>query len=314
MMANYSQQGLRPVFLCYNRLLAVSLAQAHPDWEIDTIHGLLRSRLKVSDDEISHHPDKNHLFDVDWPKRFLQLPTVEPYGALVVDEAQDAITKSHLPVLNRLVAGGLKRGRWLMALDMNQAIYSSGSVEAEAALAELKTKGTLIKLQANCRNTGNIIKATRELTGLDYEAKADIPGIPVRYLWYKDQEEQLAKVSQCLTSLQKTGFKPSDIVVLSPRAKNSLARSGLATDHSLYKLDAQSLGRRPDRIGYATIQAFKGLESLVVVLTDIEDLDGRRALNYVGLTRARAVLVVAAHRRLKPKPFGRKKPLKGPGS
>ena len=55
-------------------------------------------------------------------------------------------------------------------------------------------------------------------------------------------------------------------------------------------------------IPFATIQAFKGMESKVVVLCDVEQVaEGEpQALLYVGMSRARSLLIVLLHEQTKP--------------
>ncbi|MDZ7301724.1 MAG: ATP-binding domain-containing protein [candidate division KSB1 bacterium] len=64
---------------------------------------------------------------------------------------------------------------------------------------------------------------------------------------------------------------------------------------------------KPDRyripiISFATIQAFKGMESPVVVLCDVDRIEGRepQSLLYVGMSRARSLLIVLLHEQTKP--------------
>jgi len=56
-----------------------------------------------------------------------------------------------------------------------------------------------------------------------------------------------------------------------------------------------------NNIPYTTISAFKGLEADIVILTDIEKLDGYwwQAVLYVGMTRARVELVVLLPEKLR---------------
>lgn len=50
-------------------------------------------------------------------------------------------------------------------------------------------------------------------------------------------------------------------------------------------------------IGYCSIHTFKGLESNVVILTDIDNITGslNESLLYVGLSRAKFKLIILLH-------------------
>ena len=52
--------------------------------------------------------------------------------------------------------------------------------------------------------------------------------------------------------------------------------------------------REDNNIGYCTVHAFKGMESQVVILTDIENIKGRQSesLLYIGMSRAKIRLCI----------------------
>jgi superfamily I DNA/RNA helicase len=84
---------------------------------------------------------------------------------------------------------------------------------------------------------------------------------------------------------------PQDIVVLSAHGReNSQLRSALP---GRYKL-TDTRGERGRRVHFSSIRAFKGLESPVVILCELEDLDPetRDQQLYVGLSRARNHCVI----------------------
>ena len=56
-----------------------------------------------------------------------------------------------------------------------------------------------------------------------------------------------------------------------------------------------------DCLVFSTIQAFKGLESPVIVLTGFEEIvsSQRKSLLYVGMSRARSLLVLVLHEKIK---------------
>ena len=98
-------------------------------------------------------------------------------------------------------------------------------------------------------------------------------------------------------------IKSSDIVVLS---RNRLENAGVAncdggTDFKLVEGSAADRSRiRPIR--FATIQAFKGMESPVIILCDVAQVTERepQSLLYVAMSRARSHLTVLVDQRVKP--------------
>lgn len=100
-------------------------------------------------------------------------------------------------------------------------------------------------------------------------------------------------------------MRPDDITILSAkRYQASLAGSGrLRLDTGHYQLGKGKTSTHKNLIACGTVQSYKGLESSVVILTDIEDIDtaDMKTVNYVGYTRARTALYVSIDRKLKKK-------------
>ena len=82
-------------------------------------------------------------------------------------------------------------------------------------------------------------------------------------------------------------FPLSDIVILSPKRLDHSVVFGIDN----YKI---SDSREEGAIFFSTIQAFKGLESKIVVLCDISDVSTEKARQYlyIGMTRAKSALYI----------------------
>ena len=90
--------------------------------------------------------------------------------------------------------------------------------------------------------------------------------------------------------LMREGIESKQIAILSPiRFSNSAAR--LITEYGI----SERYGG--NTVFYSTIHGFKGLESPVVILTDIDNLTDEARMNvlYVGMTRAKSALYILAH-------------------
>ena len=125
-------------------------------------------------------------------------------------------------------------------------------------------------------------------------------GIDPKVVVYKDQADQLEKLQVVLSSLYEEGIKGQDIVVVSRRADSECAGSQLASSpwkERLRNLTSSNKGQIP----YCSIHAFKGLEALAVVLTDIESITSPEDIDlfYVGVTRAVNTLVFLVHERVR---------------
>jgi hypothetical protein len=127
-----------------------------------------------------------------------------------------------------------------------------------------------------------------------------VAGLPVDYRYYDSAEGQRAALAEVLKRLLADGIKPSDIVVVSPLR---LGNSGVAgvdggTDFRIMDVGEPPPARsRIPLIRFATTQAFKGMESTVVVLCDVDQIGTGepQCILYVGMSRARSQLTVLVH-------------------
>lgn len=307
------------LLLCYNRLLGEWLSQRVRDIRADGIvvaasyHRYLRELILKStvadeflDTERSTMVDKQDVFDVVYPL-YGQLALSQSdtrWDLCILDEAQDLLVEPVLSVLNEGLAGGLREGHWVMLGDFNrQALYSKRS-DWSGALSRYAEQGryTIAPLSRNCRNTHRIGEETALLSGFDslpYRLD-DADCLPVDYRFWRDREHQASRLNEVLDMLARNGVSPSDIVVLSPRT----FAASVASRVTQRVTPVERIENRvdvDDGIPFSTIHAFKGLESAVVIVCDVEDIakDRDRSLMYVGMSRARSYLIVLLHERLR---------------
>ena len=212
------------------------------------------------------------------------------FDKIVLDEAQDLIRDSYLEALNACLEKGLGRGRWTMFGDFSmQAIYADG-VSGQTMMEKLEDYTSFIrfKLTVNCRNTKPICREIETVTGFkapnDLWTKVDGP--PVQYITWSTMEGQRKKLTALLKQLEDSHIAPEQITILSPRKREdsvvSLLEGRANTD---YKVPPGM------NTSFCTIHGYKGLENVVIILTDIEDYSSEK-LMYVGLSRARSGLYV----------------------
>ncbi len=125
-------------------------------------------------------------------------------------------------------------------------------------------------------------------------------GIEPQTIYYDSPTDQNEKLIGLLDELFADGYSGRDIVILSPLAQESSAQRIKSQPwcDRLKPAAAEAIGG----IRYCTVQAYKGLESPVVVVTDISSIgtDIDHSLFYVAVTRATERLYVLASSRLKP--------------
>ena len=305
MFKYYSSQGQRVLFMCYNKLLGQFLKASLQDYchngsRVDSLHNFMRNTAKIDDQLIENADDKHDLFINEFPRQFLKniaSQDFQKYDYLIIDEGQDILFSQYLEVLDSLINRGLDNGRWLICMDENQNIYSGDIVDTWQSI---KQKSAFFQLNANCRNTQNIIEETELVTGIKVAASKPVIGQSVRYIWYSNQADKFRQLHHTIESLLKQGVQPNDITILSP-FKNSLAEFMQTANLScpIQMLDLDNVTHEVDQtITCATISAHKGLENKVIILTDISDLSSQKykMLYYVGFTRARTLLFAMIHK------------------
>jgi hypothetical protein len=132
------------------------------------------------------------------------------------------------------------------------------------------------RLDINCRNTPEISECVTLLANLVPPAGYSrtlraATHSDVEPQFYSSAEDQVDKASKILSGILSEGvFKEQDILLLSPRDQGSLANR-LAT-HPKWAARLKPFSHDQKCLRYTTIQAYKGLEAQVVLLTDIDNL------------------------------------------
>ena len=319
------RKGLKVLLVCYNKRLGGWLQKQTEGTNIKagTCHGVARELIgsstdaKEAFDRESGESVREELFARLQPKYGRR--ALEELGllfdVLVVDEAQDVVhNRLMLDFLDCALFQGLGGGRWAIFGDFQrQALYHSELQEPAQAVSAFcdRDRMTVSSLNFNCRNTRCIAEANAALSGIDKQSlrfKTDTePGQEVKCVYYKSDEELVASVTEILDGLVTKGeIDGEEVVILSPlRLKNS----GLWRQRALASYHFEEVGSESDSppgagsaqptVKFSTIQAFKGLESPVVILVDIidkmDDWEDKQSLLYVGTSRATSLLRVLVH-------------------
>lgn len=222
---------------------------------------------------------------------------IDKFEALIVDEGQDLLNMEALSRLDDVLQGGIENGRWCFFHDRNNQSGLCGEYSPDAYEYLKSFAPARIPLKTNCRNTLQILNCIQDSLNADLGTSGVGNGPVVR-------ETTVATVAEAVNALReeldrlvnKDGFDSSEIVILSPNALTQSCAALLPNEYHLRitELDEYSpRGASSGSIGFAQIDNFKGLESQVVVLVDlpVPSIESpARALQYVGMSRARALL------------------------
>ena len=307
-------QGFDVLFTCFNRPLAEFLAQTVGRNERVTVSTFHRLSERLGQEAGLIGPDPAHdpaYFDglPDVLDRALQVLTDVRFDAIVVDEGQDLDAEWWLPLLDLL--RDRERGIVYVFGDANQDLYHAR--EPDELGVVMPDSIEPIYLTENRRSTRAIhhfaLRFAASMTDGVPSSALGPEGRSVEVFTYPEGDADACRrvLATVLRRVIDTGrVAASDVVVLTPRS----ARSSW-----LMRADAEPVEAWPYRlmpeygpegavlppparggeVRVATIFRYKGLESPVVVLCEI---DGRveeadlAPLLYVGATRARSHLVV----------------------
>lgn len=296
--------GQKVVLICYNRSLSQHLNnlllkngsdETKKNIKISTLHAYMLEQLGIK------CPEKktDDYFKKELPQKFLQLNNNEQYDVMFIDEAQDILTDTYLKCLERILKGGLKCGKWYMSVDRKQNLYNNTELDKSLDYIKKEIKPAITILTKNCRNTKQISDFNYKLTNIEQSINDSIIGEDVKTIKYSNREDQQNKVKKIIKELHNQGIKNSEITILS---KNIFKYSIFNNKNFLEDLSAQieEIGEYLDTneenkyIKFSTIKKFKGLESKVIILCDVDKIDDEESkmLNYVAISRAKALLFV----------------------
>ncbi len=307
-------QGRRVLLVCFNRLLGNWMREQVADLAPDVVAGTLHQFLVHL---TNYHPtgkESSHFWEKELPEKAIQMLLSDntgsrhrPFDEIIIDEAQDLLKPAYLDVLDLILDGGLRHGRWLLFGDfVNQNIYAPGSAGTLEMLENLLNPYAsgfpIFHLGDNCRNTPRIasfIETSARLTpGYASVLRPDRleDRDPVLH-FYEDHDEQQMLLIQTLESLYRDGYRGEDIVILSTLAAPDSAASCITDSPWKERLKPCGSGGA-GYIQHCTIHAFKGLEAPVVIVTDLEEIAApdARTLFYVAISRAQDLLIILAGR------------------
>ncbi|MCK9496508.1 MAG: ATP-binding domain-containing protein [Dehalococcoidia bacterium] len=275
-------QGLRTLFLCFNRPLADALTAGLEGDEhlrvhtfYDFCHRMAQEADLLPDEFIEERPPEFFERLPDLLLEALQALPETRFDAVVVDEGQDF------------------EADWWSLVELGLADPTEGILYVVHGDAQRVTAGasTLpadlapIPLGENLRNTQTIHAAASTFAGT-----ASTPmgpeGRPVDLVELEPGSDLVGTLSRVLHRLiRDEQFRPEEIVILSGRGQKTTA---LASVERIGAYRCSGLPVTPGAVAVDTIRRFKGLDSRVVVLVEVDHLLESPELLYVGITRARA--------------------------
>lgn len=292
-----AEEGQRVLFTCFNKNLATFLREDYLTERPSTLdivhfHKLAYSLVRQSGQIVGPNPDESldAYFSTRLPEQLsdaIDRLRVQ-YDAIIVDEAQDFLKNWWFPL--QLLLKDPDDGILYLFYDDNQNIY--GGLPNVINLVHHQ-----YPLYENCRNTQRINDKVSTYYKGKHSLKALGPtGRDVVSHSYKTQREMLGILRRVLHELVvEENVDVEDIVILTPIASE---KSALTSNNNLGRFTlTTNWDIAANEIYYTTIHSFKGLESPVIILVEVEPTlrYNVQELVYIACSRARHHLVIISH-------------------
>ena len=282
-----SVRGKSVLLLCFNQLLAKHLRKQTEDYPGITAAAFFEfciEAIGIPEAQIAQYRTNPRLYSEVLPQLLRKHLYVHPdlcFDAVIVDEGQD-FTKEAWDVISLL---RVEDGEFFVFCDPEQNIFHD-----ELALPDF---GPLqIVLKKNCRNTRSVFEAMKPYGPPDAECAESAPdGASVRELT-GDCRELLASELKRLTTIEH--IPPEKIVILGAHAQNHTS-IGEDSDVGGFRIGSgPAASGEKNLIRYHTYMKFKGCESEVVILLDVDPADPRWDSTglYTAMSRATHRLVI----------------------
>ena len=292
-------EGKRVLYLCYNHNIAQYVQYRF-------------EKEDISVEAVTLHAFMMHVCDIKWssglgtvfyenelPAMFMAASSIPVYDLLIIDEGQDLLTETYLHCIDKILLNGIGDGNWAIYYDPNQNIFNSYA-QLDVMIGKLRNEAYAMtwRLHTNCRNTKQIANANILMTNIPNQGKPAVSGPQVEYRSYSSKEEERQMINSIVREIKGSGAIGSDFIILSrymlSNPQNGLGFTGLDGHLGTLKTTTPLWKAKKDDVRFSTISGFKGLESKIVIMIDVDRFsdEDARLLNYVAASRACAMLYV----------------------
>lgn len=301
-----ADKGLRVACLCFNQLIGKWMNDQlselkQPNLIAGSIYSVLfrMTGVTVPNDIPPDWWEKDAIDLIEEKLTDPDFAGVATFDYVVIDEAQDILARPALwNCLKLFIEGGLDDGKFLILGDFLNQTLTLDNNSLKTNLCELHSKTTRWMLNENCRNYQKIGEVALALSATDINTWSGYMRVggalnDWTLIIYDDDIDQNKEITRVIQLCRNDGFTDSEITLLTFRASDksiikSLVNNGLITE--------KATELHSEYIRYASINAFKGMENKVIIITDIvlspQTLALDRKLFYTGMTRATEKLYI----------------------
>lgn len=278
-----SMKGKRVLYICYNTLLYEKMKKDSEDaFDVFCIYGFAEEYLRMNHKEYYDEFQKEADYD-KMINHYMELCSDNKekgnilYDTILVDEGQDFEEAWFKSLYNFLED---KNGSLYVFYDELQMLYEKFG-RTDISFLDIGTKYTL---KRNMRNTDEISLSSLRVMGMNKDEidLRGIKGIEPQIFIAESKLDIQEKLKFCFKELKKQNVEDKDITVLVNNVREKIKYRNEIRNYSSCLIE--------------TIRKFKGLESNIVVIPDLNhdfmDNDETRKLLYVAMSRAMVHVII----------------------
>lgn len=295
------------LLICYNAQLSDFLKfQLAKNKNVDVFHfhSLMEYYCKLVGLNTKRTGNDNQYYDQLLPENFensiiqlLDQDKLESYDWLLIDEAQDFLTKKYFTILMDLIKGVQETKKFVVAIDsgIQSGVYKNLD---HNFLEELKQNINVIPFKRNFRNPRVLARRACSIVNLPKPVTARMLPSPPVVVSTIDEANLLKNLNIHIKQLLNKGIDVSEITILTfKNRKNTILRhqKSIAGKHLLdMKINSAWSESKQSYLKWSTIPSFKGLENeyIIMIEADLEELDDWScSVIYVAMTRAKTEFI-----------------------
>ena len=273
----FGEDGRKVLFLCFNRLLFAYLKKTFPYDNVTYLNiNSFIAQYRPGADTSTGDKRVAELQKIDWDQL--------DYDDVVIDEAQDFINEE---IIYFKDYAELKDGHFFVFYDKNQLLTTQ---EVPAWITNSECKLILTK---NCRNTYEIALTSYNVIDIEIDKKIMMVNGDQTTISFLGGNPipGITRLLKILTD-DDHGYEYSDIVFLSLKSEKDSILNGIT------KISGIPLTKEKTNssVMFTTASKFKGLESRVVIVIDVDESsfidEEKKRLFYVACSRATQQLAI----------------------
>ena len=272
------------VYLCFNSMLVDYLKEKYseelPNVEFTSLYKLATKALKkpvIDEADVSIFLDSLEEYSDIWN-----------FDSVIIDEGQD-FSNEQIITLKEFQFMKKELGSFYVFYDKHQLVQQRNELEW---LDHMECR---LILSINCRNTLSVAKTSVSLIEIsEVKTKLSLVGEKPEMYISNEKENAINWISSKIKELTDNGIQKSQITIISVKGEGKSILNGE------FKLGNYSISsnRQRGKILFTTARKYKGLESDIVILVDVDSEtfkdERQKRLFYVGASRAKHRLAIVS--------------------